>query len=126
MSDGRAYPRPYVRPPPARPNRAAEAEGETRRSNAAVPVAVGVVLAGLLLGQYTLLTFVAPAFLGFVLLVTTGSFLSTRLNPLSPHFYLTRKPSWLAVGVVFLGALLLFWDAYRLFVGRYGPVLGHL
>jgi len=120
MSDGRAYPRPYLRPP-ARPNRAAEAE--PRRSNAAVPVAIVALVLGLYLGQYS---FLAPALLGFVLLLAGGSFLSTRLNPLSPHFYLTRKPSWLAVGVVFLGALFLLWDAYRLFVGGYGPLLNHL
>ncbi len=123
MSDGRAYPRPYVRPPPSRPSRAAELEGERRRSNAAIPVVVVVVIVGLVLGPYT---FLAPAFFGFVLLVAGGSFLSTRLNPLSPHFYLTRKPSWLATGVVLLGALLLLWDAYTLFVARFGPVLQHL
>jgi hypothetical protein len=121
VSDGRAYPRPYLRPPAARPNRAAETE--PRRSNAAVPVAIGALILGLYLGQFS---FLAPALLGFVLLVTGGSFLSTRLNPLSPHFYLTRKPSWLAVGVVFLGALLLLGDAYRLLVAGYGPVLTHL
>jgi hypothetical protein len=121
VSDGRAYPRPYVRPP-ARPNRAAEVENETRRSNAAIPVAVVVVIVGVVLGGYT---FLAPAVFGFILLIAGGSFLSTRLNPLSPHFYLTRKPSWLAVGVVFLGALLLLWDAYALFVSRFGPVLSH-
>jgi hypothetical protein len=123
VSDGRAYPRPYVRPPPARPSRAAEAEAETRRSNAAIPVVVVVVLVGLVLGRYT---FLAPGFFGLVLLVSGGSFLSTRLNPLSPHFYLTRKPSWLAVGVVFLGALVLLWYAYTLLVAEFGPILSHL
>ncbi len=108
MSNGREYPRAYERPV-ARPTRAAEAE--VRRSNAAVPVAVAVVIVGLYLGQYT---FLAPGVLGVVLLVSGFSFLSTRLNPLSPHFYLTRKPSWAAVGAVFLGALGLLAYAYSL------------
>jgi len=103
-----------------RPNRAAEVEA--RRSNAAIPVAVAVVLVGLYLGRFSLLL---PGLLGVVLLVSTGSFLSTRLNPLSPHFYLTRKPSWTAVGVVFLGALILFAYAYSLWVHGGGlPALG--
>lgn len=123
MSDGSVYPRPYVRPPASRPSRAAEVEAESRRSNAAIPVAVVVVIVGLVLGRYT---FLAPGFFGLILLIAAGSFLSTRLNPLSPHFYLTRKPSWLAVGVVFLGSLLLLWDAYLLFVAQFGPVLAHL
>jgi len=94
-------------------------ELENRRSNAAVPVAVAVVLIGLYLGTYTVLL---PAFLGLVLLFSSGSLLSTRLNPLSPTFYLTRKPSFLAIGVVFLGALILFGGAYVLYVHQLGPV----
>ncbi len=43
-----------------------------------------------------------------MLLVSSASLLSTRLNPLSATFYLTKKPSFLAIGVVFLGALILF------------------
>ena len=116
MSDGRAYPRPYVRPPPARPVRVAEERAE--RSNAAVPVAVVLVLLGFYLARYSIL---APAALGLVLLFSGGSFLSARLNPLSPHFYLTRKPSWLAVGVVLLGGLGLFYYVYTLFVAHAGP-----
>ncbi len=115
MRDGRAYPRAYARPVAYRPARSEEAS--RRRSNAAVPVALVLVLVGLYLGSYSLL---APAALGAILLVSGGSFLSARLNPLSPHFYLTRKPSWLAVAVVFLGALALLWDAYRLLAGRFG------
>lgn len=118
MSDGRAYyPRAYVRPAPSRPDR--ESSIESRRSNAAIPVAVGVVLLGLYLGQYSLL---APGSLGFLLVFSGLSFLSTRINPLSPHFYLTRKPSWLATGVVFLGGLILVYDAYVLFVHQFGSV----
>lgn len=123
MSDGSVYPRPYAHPPVARPSRAAEVENEARRSNAAIPVAVVVVVVGLVLGRYT---FLLPGILGLILLFVTFSFLSTRLNPLSPHFYLTRKPSWPAVAAVFLGALLLLWDAYSLLTAQFGPVLSHL
>ena len=118
VSDSRAYPRAYAPPSVARPSRAADVE--SRRSNAAIPVVVVLVLVGLYLAQYT---FFVPAALGVVLLLAGGSFLSTRINPLSPHFYLTRKPSWLAVGVVFLGALVLLADAYFLFVQEFGPFL---
>ena len=114
----RAYPRRYPRESEARPNRPAAVE--MRRSHAAIPVVVVLVLLGLYLGQYT---FFVPAALGVVLLLSGGSFLSTRLNPLSPHFYLTRKPSWLAVGVVFLGALVLLAYAYSLFVHQFGAWL---
>ena len=122
VSDSRAYPRAYARPavrsPAPPPHRAGEVE--SRRSHAAIPVVVGLVLLGLNLGQYT---FFAPAALGVVLLLAGGSFLSTRINPLSPHFYLLRKPSWLAVGVVFLGSIVLLAYAYSLFVHQFGPVL---
>lgn len=118
MSDSRAYPRAYAPSPVARPSHSAETE--SRRSNAAIPVVIVLVLVGLYLGQYT---FLVPAALGVVLLLAGGSFLSTRINPLSPHFYLTRKPSWLAVGVVFLGALVLLAYAYSLFVAEFGGFL---
>jgi hypothetical protein len=120
VSEGRAYPRAYAHPEPARPNRAATVE--SRRSNAAIPVVVVLVIVGLYLGQYS---FLAPAILGLVLLFAGGSFLSTRLNPLSPHFYLPRKPSWLAIGVVFLGALGLFWYAYTLLLRQVGGFVPH-
>ena len=93
--------------PARRPARPAE------RSNAAIPVAVVVVGVGLYLGTYSILV---PAALGFVLLVSGTSFMSSRLNPLSAHFYLTRKPSWAAIGVVFLGALALLGEAYELWL----------
>jgi len=121
VSNGPAYSRAYSRAPPAHPNRAAEAE--VRRSNAAIPVAAVLLFLGLYLGQYSLL---APATLGLVLLYSGGSFLSTRVNPLSPHFYLPKKPSWLAVGVVFLGALVLFWDTYLLLQAQFGSLVPHL
>ena len=97
-------------PPPAEPH----------RSNAAIPVAVAVVVLGLYLGTYAVLI---TALLGLVLLFSAGSLLSTRLNPLSPAFYLTRKPSFLAIGVVFLGALILFGGAYTLWVHQVAPII---
>lgn len=96
---------------------------ESRRSNAAIPVAVVLVVLGLYLASYTVLI---TALLGFVLLVSAGSLLSTRLNPLSPTFYLTKKPSFLAIGVVFLGALILMGGAYSLWVHQMGPLLPRL
>jgi hypothetical protein len=112
------YRRAHVRPVGGRPSRAAEAVAV--RSNAAIPVAVAVVLVGLYLGRFSLLL---PGILGAVLFLSGLSFLSTRLNPLSPHFYLTRKPSWAAIGVVFLGALGLVAFAYSLWVHGGGPVV---
>jgi hypothetical protein len=98
-------------------------ELESRRSNAAIPVAVALVLVGLYLGTYTVLL---PALLGIVLLFSSGALLSTRLNPLSPTFYLTKKPSFPAIGVVFLGALILFAGTYVLWAHHLGPVVPHL
>ena len=121
MANGRAYRSVYHRPTTPPPNRAAETE--TKRSHAAIPVAVVLAALGLYLSQYTVLL---TGLLGVVLLFSGLSFLSTRLNPLSPHFYLTRKPSWLAIGVVFLAALVLFAAAYELYVHGMAPVLPKL
>lgn len=93
------------------------------RSHAAIPVAVAVVLAGFYFGSYTLLV---PASLGILLLISGFSLLSSRINPLSPHFYLTRKPSWSAIGIVFLGALALFADVYYLWKTELGGLTPHL
>ena len=98
-------------------------EVESRRSNAAIPVAVVLVVVGLYLGSYSV---VLTALLGIVLLASAGSLLSTRLNPLSPTFYLTKKPSFLAIGVVFLGALILLGGAYTLWVHQMGPLVPRL
>jgi hypothetical protein len=118
----REYPRPYRRAPPDRPERAETAPAE--RSHAAIPVAVVVVGVGLYFASSSLLV---PAVLGFILLLSGLSFLSTRLNPLSPHFYLSRKPSWAAIGVVFLGAAALLGEAYALWMrGGAGRLLPHL
>jgi hypothetical protein len=109
MSGEPAYSSGYGRSPPPRP--AGATETERKRSNAAIPVVVVLAAIGLYFGQYTIF---APGILGLVLVYTGFSFLSTRLNPLSAHFYLSKKPSWLAVGVVWLGAVVLLWDTYLL------------
>lgn len=96
-----------------------EARG-ARRSHAAIPVAVAVVLAGLFLSHYSI---VVPGLLGVALLASGLSFLSSRLNPLSPHYYLDRKPSWAATGVLFLGALVLLGETYALWVSGAAPLV---
>jgi hypothetical protein len=101
----------HVRPAAGRPSRATEVEAS--RSHAAIPVAVVILLVGLYLARFSVLL---PGVLGAVLLLSGVSFLSTRLNPLSPHFYLTRKPSWAAIGVVFLGAVGLLAFTYTTWV----------
>jgi hypothetical protein len=117
----REYPEPYRRPVRSR---TAREPLENRRSHAAIPVAVVLVGLGLYFGADSL---VVPALLGLVLLLSGLSFLSTRLNPLSPHFYLTRKPSWAAIGVVFLGAATLLAEAWELWVtGGAARLLPHL
>ncbi len=97
--------------------------GELRRSNAAIPVAIVLVGIGLFLATYTILL---TAVIGILLLASAGSLLSTRLNPLSATFYLTRKPSFLAIGTVFLGALVLFGAAYYLWTVQGAPILPHV
>lgn len=96
---------------------------ESRRSNAAIPVAVVLVVLGLYFGSYSVLVTVT---LALVLLFSAGSLLSTRLNPLSPTFYLAKKPSFLAIAVVLLGSLILFGGAYTLWAHQMGPLLPHL
>ncbi len=111
MTGGR--PRPgRTAPPPPPP-----------RSHAAIPVAVVVVGVGLYLARFSVLL---PFLLGLALSWAGVAFLSTRLNPLSPHFYLTTKPSWSAIGVVFLGAVALVGGAYAMYRARYAPILPHL
>jgi len=120
VTGARAYPYVYRRPAAPPPNRAAEAQ--RTRSNAAIPVALVFVVLGFYLSQYTVLL---TGLFGLVLFFSGTSFLSTRLNPLSPHFYLTRKPSWLAIGVVFLSGLGLIAGAYYLYVHGLAPVFPH-
>ncbi|MCI4364740.1 MAG: hypothetical protein L3K10_01555 [Thermoplasmata archaeon] len=100
-----------------------EVTGPPRRSNAAIPVAVVLVAVGIYLARFTVLL---PALIGFLLLCAGGSFLSARLNPLSTQFYLTTKPSWVAVLVVFLGSFALFGAAYLLYLHHLGPIVPRL
>ena len=120
MGDFRAFARE-----PRRPNRTEREEDRpAERSHAAIPIAVVVVGVGLYFGTYSILV---PTVLGLVLLASASSFLSSRVNPLSAHFYLSRKPSWAAVGVVLLGALALLGEAYELWLrGGAARLLPHL
>ncbi|MGA9840120.1 MAG: hypothetical protein WBF81_01640 [Thermoplasmata archaeon] len=110
-----AVARPYRSRTTARP-----VATEPQRSHAAIPVAIVLVAAGLYLGTYTVLV---TALFGLVLLASAGSLLSTRLNPLSATYYLSKKPSFLAIAVVFLGALVLFGGAYALWLHQMGPLV---
>ncbi len=98
-------------------------ETRTSRSHAAIPVAVVLLLVGVVLGSYTLLV---PLALGATLVASGFSLLSSRVNPLSASYYSTRKAAWSAVGVVFLAGLALLADAYYLWQSRVGGVLPHL
>jgi hypothetical protein len=101
----RYAPRTVLRPP----RRSVAPPVERRRSNAAAPVAIAVVLVGLVLGTYSV---IVPVLLGLTLLGAALSFLSTRVNPLSVGFYLPVKPSFAAIGVVALGGVVLFLAAW--------------
>lgn len=105
----RHHPRPA--PPPEEPK---------RRSHIAAPFAVALLLVGLLFGTYTILV---PALLGFFLFWTGLSFLGTRMNPFSIGFYLTTKPSWSAIGLIFLSAVLLWLVAWSYYVHGLGPLI---
>ena len=111
--------RPTPRRPVRRPPAAAPAE-PVRRSNAAVPFAVALLFIGLLLGTVTV---ILPALIGMFLFLSGLSFLSTRLNPFSIGFYLHKKPSWSAIGVMFLSALLLWIVAYSYYIHGLGPLV---
>lgn len=91
-----------------------------RRSHAAMPLAVAFLFVGLLLGSYTV---VVPAILGVVLLLTALSFLSSRLNPFSLGYYLTIKPSWPTIGLLFLASVVLFGAAWGYYVTGFAPVV---
>lgn len=114
---GAAYPYRHRR---TRPNRAAEAE--TTRSNASIPVVIALAAIALYFARDWVLL---PALFGFFLLSAGASFLSARINPLSTGYYLTRKPSWAAVGVVFLGSFGLFYATYALWLRHAGPLVPH-
>ncbi len=107
-------PPPSSSPPPTPP---------PRPSHAAIPVAIVLVGVGLYLGRYTVLL---PAVFGLALFWAGSSFLSTRVNPLSAHFYLPSKPSWSAIGVLFLGSLALLGAAYEMYLAKWAPLLPHV
>lgn len=111
------------RPEPSASRAASRVEKETRRSHAAIPVVVVLVILGLFLARYSILF---PAGLGVTLFVSGFSLLGTRINPLSPHFYLTRKPAWSAIGIVFLGSFVLFGYTYYLWKAHLATLLPHL
>jgi hypothetical protein len=92
------------------------------RSHVAAFVAIAMVLLGWYLAHWTV---IAPALLAFFLLSAGVTFLGTRLNPLSIGFYLTVKPSWTAIGAVFLGGLLLMGIAYSAWKSGSGPIIPH-
>ena len=83
-------------------------------------VAFVLLLAGLLLGPYTLLV---PALLGLFLLSASGTFVSMRLNPFSVGFYAGTKPSWLAIALVAVCGLLLLSAAWSLWRTGTAPIL---
>ena len=108
--------RPYRRPgrttatgPPVR-----------TRSHAAILPAVVVLGVGLWLGTFTIL---APVSLGIFMLGAALSFLGSRLNPLSIGFYLNTKPSWSAIGMLFLAAGVLLYSAYTYYLNHWGPLI---
>jgi hypothetical protein len=94
-----------------------------RHSNAAIPVVIVVVAIGIYLASYSLLV---PALLALALFASGFSFLSSRLNPLAISYYLNTKPTWGAVGVVFLGALGLAWATYLYYLRGWGHILPNL
>jgi hypothetical protein len=95
-----------------------EARAPPRRSHAAIPLALGIFVAGLVLGYFW---FVLPALLGIGLLYVALSFLSSRLNPFSIGFYLTTKPSWLAISTLVLAGIILIAVALGDYSSGFGP-----
>ncbi|HUI38036.1 MAG TPA: hypothetical protein VLY85_00225 [Thermoplasmata archaeon] len=111
-----AYPRdPFDRGP----RRPGPRPAPRKRSNAAVPAAVAVLLLGLVVGHYSILV---PALLGIALLYVAVSFVSSRLNPFAIGFYLTVKPSWAAIGAVALIGIVLLATSYAYYVSGFGPI----
>ena len=94
------------------------------RSHAAIIPALVLMGVGLWLGT---LTVFAPVVIGFFMLSAGFSFLGARLNPLSVGFYLNTKPSWSAIGAIFLSAIVLLYSAYTYYIHHWGPLIptGH-
>lgn len=89
----------------------------------AVLPALILLAAGWYLARYSILF---PAILGFLLLSAALGLLGSRLNPLSTAFYLTTKPSWTAIGTVFLAAAVLLWTTYEYYLHAWGPLVPRL
>ncbi len=105
---------------PVRPTSAAPAPIPVRRSHAPAFAAIAVVLLGVYLAPWSLL---APLLLALLLLSSGLTFLGTRLNPFSVGFYLTVKPSWTSIAVLFLAGLFLLDVAYSYWTHGWGPLL---
>jgi hypothetical protein len=112
----------YEWAPSGRRGRAPERGPAPPRSHAAAFVAVGLLVVGALLMSWTILI---PALLALLLFSAGLSFLSARLNPLSIGFYLTTKPSWSSIGVIFLSGVLLLGLTYEGWKQGWGPLLPH-
>ena len=106
----------------ARPESSEESDAGPvrRRSHAAVPVVLALMILGLVTGIYSA---AVPFVLGILLLGVLLSFLSVRLNPLASGFYLTTKPSWTAIGTIFLAAVLLFASSFVYYLDLHAPIL---
>jgi hypothetical protein len=120
----------YVRPRYRRPvtserpaGAAPPVEQVQRRSHIAVVPAVILLAVGWYLARYSI---IFPAVIGFFLLSGALGLLGSRLNPLSTAFYLTTKPSWTAIGAVFLTGGVLLWMTYEYYLHQWGPVVPHL
>jgi hypothetical protein len=94
-----------------------------RRSHIAVIPALILLGVGWYLARFSI---IFPAVLGFFLLSGALGLLGSRLNPLSTAFYLTTKPSWTAIGTVFLTATVLLWMTYEYYIHSWAPIFPHL
>ncbi|MCI4352023.1 MAG: hypothetical protein L3K14_01350 [Thermoplasmata archaeon] len=93
------------------------------RSHVAILPAILLLAVGWYLARYSV---IFPAVIGFFLLSGALGLLGSRLNPLATSFYLTTKPSWTAIGTVFLTGGVLLWMTYEYYFHAGGPVLPRL
>ncbi|MGC2289542.1 MAG: hypothetical protein WA688_06770 [Thermoplasmata archaeon] len=101
----------------------AAAEQVQRRSHIAVVPALILLAVGWYFARYSI---IFPAIIGFFLLSGALGLLGSRLNPLSTAFYLTTKPSWTAIGTVFLTGGVLLWLTYEYYIHAWGPLIPRL
>jgi hypothetical protein len=120
----------YVRPRYRRTESSTESEPAppveqqaVRRSHIAIIPALILLGVGWYLARYSV---IFPALIGFVLLSGALGLLGSRVNPLSTAFYLTTKPSWTAIGAVFLTGAVLLWMTYEYYVHSWAPVFPRL